>query len=335
MSNYQNQQGIDEDDLKGQFRQKELFSFTGHLARKGGPKSYTVAKRSAYQLNYLAILGGDVLRIAAAFLAIFFFFKGIFAVTGSAADYIAGGGAAVLLLALEVRQWQNATALMERWFFKSTISRPNILWAIVLSLITLGLSLWGLPHTVSELSPTVQKQEVKLLDEGKETAGLLSQIDAAGKDAENFKASGAWRGRLSAEDRKKYNALLLNVKDLRDTLSREKSRIRAENQKRMDEAGLDYLAQVKMKMDKDNSYSTYLAIILLLTELLFWVGFYHKERYEYFAYQEAVKLGKIAPKGTAPLQRNISDEKIRELVEDAVKKQTNGSANGNGAKVNP
>lgn len=325
MSIYQNgQQGIDEDDLKGQFRPKELFSFTGHLARKGGPKSYTKAKRSAYQLNYLAILGGNVLRISAAFLAIFFFFKGIFSITGSASSYIAATGAAILLIALEIRQWQNATALMERWFFKEMISRPNIVWAIVLSCITLGLSLWGLPHTVAELSPTVQKKEVALLDEGKETADIRRQIDAASADAAEFKKAGEWQGRLSASDRKKYNALLLNVKELRDTLSKEKNRVRTENEKRMNESGMDYMAQLKVKMDKDNSYSTYLAIILLLTELLFWVGFYHKERYEFFAYQEAVKLGKIALKSTAP--KSLDDREIKRLIEEAVKDthSTNG-----------
>lgn len=330
MSSHPNpQHGIDEDDLKGQFRQKELFSFTGHLARKGAPKSYTRAKRSAYQLNYLAILGGNTLRIAAAFLAVFFFFRGIFSIAGTAAYYIAGAFAFALLISLEVRQWQNATAMMERWFFKNTISRPNIVWALVLSAITLGLSLWGLPYTVAELSPTVDKKEVKLLDEGAEVAPIEKQIADARKESEDFKTSGAWRGRLGADDRKKYNALLLNVKDLRDTLSKERNRIRQENQRRLDEAGLDYIAQVNLKMKKDNSYSTYLAIILLCTEILFWLGFYHKERYEFFAYQEAVKLGKIVGKTAMP--KTISDAQLQEMVENAIKKQ----ANGNGVAANP
>lgn len=328
MSNFKNgQQGIDEDDLKAQFRQKELFSFTGFLARKGGPKSYTKEKRSAYHLNYLAILGGNVLRIAAAFLAVFFFFKGIFAIAGSASPYIAGLGAALLLISLEIRQWQNATGMMERWFFKNQISRTHVVWAIVLSSITLGLSLWGLPHTVAELSPTVQRGEVVLLDKDKETAELKNQIAAAEKDAAEFKAAGSWQGRLSASDRKTYNNLLGNVKDLRDKLNAEHTRIRDENKKRIDEAELGYMDQISLKMKKDNSYTTYLALILLITEILFWVGFYHKERYEFYAHCEAVKLGLITPKISVP--HSIPD------IESLVKEQVKKTMNGNGVHANP
>jgi hypothetical protein len=329
MSNFQKgqQQGIDEDELKAQFRPKELFSFNGFLARKGGPKSYTKEKRSAYHLNYLAILGGDVLRIAAAFLAVFFFFKGIFAITGSAAVYIAGIGAGILLFALEMRQWQNATGLMERWFFKNQMSRTHVVWAIVLSLITLGLSLWGLPHTVAELSPTVQRGDVALLDKDKETIELKNQIAASEKEAADFKGTGEWKGRLSASDRKTYNNLLLNAKELRDKLNDEHKRIRDENQKRMDAAEMGYMDQVALKMKKDNSYTTYLALILLLTEILFWVGFYHKERYEFFAYKEAERLGKIAMRQSVP--HSIND--LEELVKEQVKK----TMNGNGVHANP
>lgn len=302
MSLFQSNQrsGIDEDELKAQFRQKELFSFTGFLARKGGPKSYSKEKRSAYHLNYLAILGGDLLRIAAAFLAVFFFFRGIFAITGAAAVYIAGIGAGVLLIALEMRQWQNATGMMERWFFKNQISRTHVIWAIAFSSITLGLSLWGLPHTVAELSPTVQHVEAKLMDESTETSELKQQIEKAENEAAEFKAAGEWKGRLSASDRKRYNELLLNVKTMRDNLNETKKTVKAENQKRIEGADLDYMQQIQLKMKKDNSYTTYLAIILLCTEILFWMGFYHKERYEFYAYWEAVRTGKIAPKHAAP-----------------------------------
>lgn len=284
-------QKIDQDTLKAAFATRDLFSRNGYLAKKMEPKSYTEANRSAYHFNFVGIGLSHFARIAAGFAAVFFFVHGMFSAFGTAADFIAGIVAIVLLSALEIRQFTNTTQFWEGWFFQKKFDRSRLGWAGFFSVITLLLSISGLPHSVAYISKNVTAHKAELLDVEKETATLAASATAATEEAEKFRRASQWQGRLSDSDRKKYNQLLAIARDARNQYEAARLETKQENQRREDAAHDQTAAAVAAKDARDNRYTWILGLILVFTELLFWFCFLHKERFEFFEAMEKRELG--------------------------------------------
>lgn len=299
----QNPQGYDEKTLKSTHRQKELFSFSGMLARKGEAKRYSIEKRPAYYMNYFAIIGGNLFRVAAGCMAVFYLLKGVFALLGDFAAPVAGIITFVALVLLESRQWHNATGMLERWFFKQELSRGHVGAAVFFSVVTLALGIWGLPYTVAELSPKAETYEARKIDPEAATAHLQKMVKDAERDAADFKRSSSWKGKLDPKNQGIYAEMLATARAYRDSLSAAKREIVLQNRDLERKAAAATLAASAQKTDRDQGYLFSLVCLLIATEILFWLGFYHKERYEFFCFQEYKMLGEIAQKNTAPLAK--------------------------------
>lgn len=301
----QNSQGFDEKTLKSTHRQKELFSFSGKLARKGEPKRYSVEKRPAYYMNFFAIIGGNLFRVCAGCMAVFYLLKGVFALLGDFAGPLAGVITFVGLVLLESRQWHNATGMLERWFFQGELSRGHMGTAIFFSVLTLGLGIWGLPYTVAELSPGAATYAAKQIDPEAATLHLQKLVQDAERDAKDFRKSASWKGKLDPRNQGIYAGMLETAKTYRDSLTAAKREIVQKNREYERKAEAATMAAGAEKTARDKSYLFSLICLLIATELLFWLGFYHKERYEFFCTKEYEALGEIkrtaAP--TLPAQR--------------------------------
>ena len=276
---------LTEEDLKAQFAKKSLFTFNGYLARKGAAKSYTAEKKSAYYFNILGFLSGNLFRIFAAFMTVFLFLKGIFSIAGDMAAFIAGIITFGFLAAIEFRQVNNATHLFERWFFKDTLSRSHIAMAVIFSAITLFLSLAGVGDTVRYLSEKVDPFQ---FDESNVNPTLFADIQKADADAQEFYTARSWRGKLDTKDASRYN----NLKTTADNLRKQ---YREEVATAKQKAKADHLAATEKKEEKDGDNTFYCIIFLIVTEVLFWYCFYHKEHYEFLAFHEARLKNQIQP----------------------------------------
>jgi len=294
--------------LKAQFAKKSLFSFNGYLARKGASKSYTQEKQSAYYFNILGFLSGNLFRIFAAFMAVFLFLKGIFAIAGDMAAMIAGVITFIGLASLEYRQVNNATHLFERWFFKDVLSRSHIAMAVIFSTLTLFLSLFGVGETVRYLSEKIDPLQ---FDESRVNPTLLADVQKADIDAAEYYKARSWRGKLDGKDARKYNELKDKATALRD-------QYRAEVATAKTKAEADHANATERKEKKDGDNTFYCIIFLIVTEFLFWYCFYHKERYEFLAYQEA-RLSKqiISPTPQASANGQHSKNGAASAYEDA------------------
>ena len=299
MENYQNSQGFDEKSLKSTHRQKELFSFSGKLARKGEPQRYSVEKRPAYYMNFFAIIGGNLFRVCAGCMAVYFLLKGVFALLGDFAAPVAGIITFVGLVLLESRQWHNATGMLERWFFQGDLSRGHLFTAVFFSVVTLALGIWGLPYSVAELSPGAATYAAKQIDPEAATLHLKKMVEDAERDAKDFRKSASWKGKLDPRNQGIYAGMLETAKSYRDSLAAEKRQIQQQNKLLERKAENATLAAGAEKTARDKSYLFSLVFLLIATEILFWLGFYHKERYEFFCRKEYEALGEIKPQ-TAP-----------------------------------
>lgn len=281
MLNHASQQhpGISEDELKARFRPQELFSFTGMLARKGAPKSYLEQKKPTYALNIVGFLSGSILRILAGFMAVSGFLAGIF-FGSSIAGYIVG---ALLLLALEFLQIRNATELYENWFSKSRIVKACFVYGLIFSSITATLAFMGVDDTIKIISETVDPFH---FDETAVNPTLRADIDKADADAKEFYTAKSWKGKLDAKAGKRYDQLKAEAAALRKQYREEVStaKISAKSEH-------DGLVAGKNQDDADNRF--YLTIFICISEILFWLAFYHKERYEFLAAKELELTGQL------------------------------------------
>ena len=295
-SNLQNFSGnegsvVSEDALKARFQKKSLFTFQGYLARKGGEKSYTSEKQKVYGLNWFGVLMGNGLRISAAFMSLFLLIKGLFSITGDAAAYIAGAITLVALVALEYMQYRNATELYERWFFKDKFTRSNIMYALLYSAITLGLSLWGVGDTVKALSKAVSPLH---FDERTVNPTLSADITKLEIERAEFYKARSWKGKLDPKDGAEYKRMGQELSEMRKALRDEISTAKINAQTAYD-------AKLAEKEHRDGDNTFYAILCLILAEILFWVCMYHKERYEFLSYQEAVLAGKIGQNAPSTL----------------------------------
>lgn len=287
---------ISEDELKARYRPQELFSFTGFLARKGAPKSYMASKKPTYTLNIIGFFSGSLLRILAGFMAVSSFFTGIF--FGSAlAGSIVG---VVLLLSLEFLQIRNATELYETWFGKSKIVKSCIIYGLLFSSITASLAFMGVDDTIRFVSETVAPFK---FDETSVNPTLLADIDKADADAKEFFVARSWKGKLDAKDSRRYTALKDEANNLRRQYREEVStaKINAQNEHQGLVAG-------KNQNDADNRF--YLTLLIIITEVLFWLAFYHKERYEFLSLKELELTGLLPkqPQSAMPLRQQLAHQ---------------------------
>lgn len=291
-----NPTSISEEELKAQFAQKSLFSFSGYLARKGSDKSYTEEKKKAYWFNWMGFLLGNLLRISAGFMTLFLFLKGVFGIGGSFAGTIAAVITFSVLAGLEYRQINNATQLFERWFFKGVLSRSNVGFALLFSGATLCLALWGIGDTVKALSSNVAPFKFSEVDVN---PTLVDDINKQEKEAADFKKSRSWKGKLDPKDGRTHAKMVVKAQSMRDTL-------RAEIAMAKLSAKSAYELQLSQKSKKDGDNTFYAILLILLSEFIFWFCFYHKEHYEFLAYHEARLAGKIGapmPAGKSPTPR--------------------------------
>jgi hypothetical protein len=270
---------ISEEELKAMFRPRELFSFAGHLARKGEPKSYLVQKKPTYLLNIVGFLSASLLRILAGFMAVSTFLTGVF--FGS--ELAGGVAAAALLLALEYLQVRNATELYETWFYKSKILRARVVYCLLFSGVTASLAFMGVDDTVKVISETVSPFQ---FDEAAVNPVLRADIDRADADAAEFYKARSWRGKLDGRDTKRYQSLKDEANALRKQYREEVSTARLN-------AKGAYDNEVAGKNQDDADTYFYLLLLIGLTELLFPLAVYHKERYEFLAAKELEIMGKI------------------------------------------
>ena len=263
---------LSEKELKAQFASKELFSFKGYLARKGSPKSYTEKKKPTYRLNILGFFAGSALRILAGFMAVSSFLAGLF--FGSELAGIVG--AVVALVSLEILQIRNATELFETWFQEQRVVKSAVIYGLLFSTCTATLAFMGVDDTIRFVSETVAPFN---FDESKVNPTLLADVEKAEADVQEFFKARSWKGKLDAKDGKRYNELKDAAKDLRKQYRDEVSTARIDAKNTHD------LAVAGSKQDQaDNKF--YLTLLILVTEVLFWFAFYHKERYEFFAFKE-------------------------------------------------
>lgn len=273
------QQTLTEAELKAKFKTRELFSFAGHLARKAAPKSYMAKKKPTYFLNILGFFSGSLLRILAGFMAVSVFLTGIF--FGSS---LAGAGLAVLLLvALEYLQIRNATELFETWFSESRVVASCVVYGLIFSGATAVLAFSGVDDTIKFVSEKVSPFH---FDETAVNPLLRRDIDQADADAKEFFTARSWKGKLDIKDARRYEQLKNHANDLRKQYREEVGSARLAAK-----AEHDGLVSSKNQNDADNRF--YLTLLILLTELLFWMAFYHKERYEFLAAKELELMGHI------------------------------------------
>lgn len=273
------QQPLTEAELKAKFKTRELFSFAGHLARKASPKSYMAKKKPTYFLNIIGFFSGSLLRILAGFMAVSVFLTGIF--FGSE---LAGVGLSlVLLVALEYLQIRNATELFETWFAESRVVMSCVVYGLIFSGATALLAFSGVDDTIKFVSEKVSPFH---FDEASVNPTLRADIDKADADAKEFFTARSWKGKLDTKDAKRYAAL----KDEANALRRQ---YREEVGSAKIAAQSEHSSLVAGKNTKDADNRFYLTLLILLTELLFWMAFYHKERYEFLAAKELELTGQM------------------------------------------
>ena len=273
------QQILSEQELKAKYATRNLFSFRGYLARKSSPKSYTAKKQGTYRLNILGFFSGSLLRILAAFMFVSAFLTGIFfgsAFAGTLASVVA-------LLALEFLQMRNATELFETWFQESRIVMSCVVYGLIFSACTATFAFMGVDDTIKFVSEKVSPFE---FNDSAVNPTLLADIQKADADAQEFYTARSWKGKLDIKDKKQYNKLKNDASDLRKQLREEIStaRIDAKN-------AHDLKVQGNNQEQADNRF--YLTLFIAVSELLFWLAFYHKERYEFLASKELELSGKI------------------------------------------
>ena len=282
MHNLPNPQPVlTEQELKAKFATRNLFSFKGYLARKGAPKSYTEKKKPTYRLNILGFFSGSLLRILAAFMAVSTFLSAIFFGSSLAGTFFA----VVLLLSLEFLQIRNATELFETWFQESRVVASCVVYGLIFSITTACLAFMGVDDTIKFVSKTISPFE---FNEGSVNPTLAADISKADADAAEFYKARSWKSKLDPRDGKQYNKLKNHAAELRSQLRNEITAARTEAKGTYDRdvAGNE-------QNNADNRF--YLTLFIGFSELLFWLAFYHKERYEFLAFSEAKLTGQIVP----------------------------------------
>jgi hypothetical protein len=270
---------LSEQELKAKFATRNLFSFTGYLARKGAPKSYTEKKKPTYRLNILGFFSGSLLRILAAFMAVSGFLAAIFFGSALAGAFFA----VVLLVALEFLQLRNATELFETWFAESRVVMSCVVYGLIFSATTATLAFMGVDDTIKFVSEKVSPFE---FDEHAVSPTLLTDITKAEADAQEFYKARSWKGKLDPKDGKQYNKLKAHATELRTQYRNEVATARTAAKSSYDKDTAN-----KEQNNADNRF--YLTLFIAFSELLFWLAFYHKERYEFLALNEAKLTGKI------------------------------------------
>lgn len=107
------------------------------------------------------------------------------------------------------------------------------------------------------------------------------QIATAEDNAERYRVSKLWRGKLADEHAKAYQRLLSRVAALQDKMNGETEKIEAQNRTDKENARSDFLQETKDHQEKVKRRGSGFAKFSIIGEILFILFIWYMERYDY------------------------------------------------------
>ncbi len=283
--------------------------FQKRILDKYQDKAFTEDNKWWYNLCLVVAVLCNILNFITGASAIKPYFQQIFGV-GLLGLVVAWAFAAGIPVLLEYAQWRNGIGFWERYFFKRNIKVGKAISQVAITAIVVFLSYQGAPELVKAVSSDVEKPTIEQQDKAATVAYYDKQIKEAQSAANEFKRSRSWLGKLSVADGKGYKDLLEKVSALRTEMNDKIAEIDKSNKDLTNAGDEAYKAAILEKSQKDKQDSEVLAIISIITALLFNVMLFKKELYEYTAFFEFGGKLKESPTGLSVAHKQAKDESL-------------------------
>lgn len=184
-----------------------------------------------------------------------------------------------ILVTVEVLQRVLAPRFFQSWFQYSAKSLIFVL--LVLSGFSVTLSYMGSPDFINIISQEPVYQEPTLANVESIKADYKEQITEAKADAEAYRKSKVWKGRLSDDNAKVYKQLLDKVALLREQMNDKVNNVDETNNNLIAEAKKEFKAATIAHQKNTEAKGAGLGIVSVLAQLIFYLCIWYLEYFDF------------------------------------------------------
>lgn len=252
------------------------------LARKYAPKPYEQKRRGLY---VMAWVGSFFCNLVAVITGSTFVFAYAFGLMAKLPEPILWAAlvAGVILVGIEALKQLLVPDLFQDWFQYGWKPGYFLQVAGIVVLISAstafnyfgGFDLVGVAST----PPLLEKPELKNADAVRKD--YQPKIEQAAQEAEQYRKSQTWNGKLSGQSAKAYQKLLEHKKQLEGQMLAKLDSVEVYNDRATATTKTEYKEKLKVHEARTQVKGRGLAVFSVVCEFLFLVFCWYRERYEY------------------------------------------------------
>lgn len=298
------------------------------LANKYTPKPYEERRKGLYVFAWVASFFCNMVAIVTGSTFVFAYAFGLVAKLPEPM-ILAGIIAGIILVGIEALKQLLVPDLFQDWFqygWKGAyFLRVGVIVGLVI--ISTGFNYFGGFDLVGVVSTPPQFEAPTLKNADQVRKEYTPKIEQAGKEAETYRQSKLWNGRLSDDNASVYRDLLGEKSKLEKQELAKLDSVEAFNDRATATAKQEHAEKVKTHESKTEIKGRGLAVFSVVCELLFILFCWYRERYEYkTATQYATVEDETPPKNTGHSQNQTTTPPLNTA-------QSNGQTNGTTATV--
>lgn len=273
------------------------------LARKYAPKPYEQKRRGLYVLAWIGSFFCNLVAVITGSTFVFAYALGLMAKLPEPmlwAALVAG----VILVGIEALKQLLVPDLFQDWFQYGW--KPGYFLQVAGIVILIGTStafnyFGGFDLVgVASTPPLLEKPELKSADAVRQD--YQPKVEQASQEAEQYRKSQTWNGKLNSQSGKAYQRLLEHKKQLESQMLAKLDSVEAYNDRATTNAKAEYEEKLKAHEAKTQVKGRGLALFSVICEFLFVVFCWYRERYEY---RTATQYAGFGDEEGAETQRHI------------------------------
>ena len=262
-----------------QFSQSKLGR---RLSDKYTPKPYEERRRGLYIFAWVASFFCNLVAIVTGSTFIFAYALGLVAKLPEPMVW-AGLMAGVILVGIEALKQLLVPDLFQDCFQFGWKSGYFLRVGAIAALIgvSTAFNYFGGFDLVGATTTPPQYQEPGLKSSDQVRREYQGKVDQAGKEAEQYRQSKAWHGKLNDDDATAYRGLLADKKKLENQMLAKLDSVEAYNDRATAGAKAEHKKAVEVHENKTSVKGRGLAVFSVVCEILFLFFCWYRERYEY------------------------------------------------------
>ena len=248
------------------------------LAKKYTEKSYEERYELIYHIaNIVSFLCNGVSAITASSFVFAYIYSIVHSLPYPAILSLIFTG--FILITVEILQRVLAPRFVQNWLQYN--AKSLVLVLLVLSTFSICLSYMGSPDFINIITKEPIYEAPVLTDVATIKSDYREQINAAKSDAEDYRQTKAWKGRLSDDNAKVYKELLDKVALLRDQMIEKVNDMDATNQALVAESKDTYQAALLEYQSQTEVKGAGLGIVAILSQLIFYLCIWYLEYFDF------------------------------------------------------